>query len=690
MTAQRTTNKVSITIDGRPVHVDRGSYLLAAARAVGIDIPTLCDHPDLEPAGACRLCMVEVTHPDWNGWKGLVTACLYPATEGLEVSTRSEAVRTARRGVLSLLAARCPNSKVIRDLADRHGASTDGLTVDPDADDCILCGLCTRVCESYATAAITTCYRGAIKRIGTFAGLPPEDCVGCGACVTVCPTGHVHGERTPEGYRIWGRLFPTAVCRVDESRCMGCGACEEACPFHVARVTVHRGGDWVASIAPEHCRGCGACVGACPSNAISASAPRESVLRSARGEGVSEVVMACKRSNLAHRMPDGAALVEQPCTGWTTLASLLEPFARGARGVLVLGRHEKTCRLDGGEASARHRVQQARQLLELVGVHPDRLLFDEPSSGPSGPQAAIAAFRASLDKLGTHLLREVPPDEILADGGIDGVLALLDWMSLRPEVEPSPTAWLRRHGLPSALPRSPVLLPGALPFLSVIAADLVRPVRLTDSLAAAIEVLGFFGYARTGIQLGPWRGSVRASSAAAWRDGRVVFAMCRMHNADLERAGLRVVSVDDLLLDRGHRLPRPPVAAPVACDASDARQVRMIEALGYVPVDVGPDPLPDTYRLSPALRRQADERLQAAERLGASALLVGGPRSLARWAMIARDGTWRRSRVLPATGATLARLCLVRKPLTRGALARNPTPPGSMRGEPIRSSQEAS
>lgn len=264
---------VSLSIDGRPVQAEAGQYVLQVAREAGIEIPTLCEHPDLEPVAACRICMVEVTHPDWNGWSGLMTACIYPAAEGLQILTNSERVKQARRGVLALLAARCPGSETIQALARSHGAVTDRLQVDPEADNCILCGLCVRVCETYATDAIATCSRGSSKRIGTFADAPPDECVGCGGCALVCPTGKIQHHRDAGGYTIWGRRFDTATCVVDESACLGCGRCEEACPFSVARVVLRVTGRQAATIPAEHCRGCGACVGACPSGAITQVSP---------------------------------------------------------------------------------------------------------------------------------------------------------------------------------------------------------------------------------------------------------------------------------------------------------------------------------------------------------------------------------------------------------------------------------
>ena len=261
--------QVSLQLDGRPVRAAAGDYLLAVAREAGVSIPTLCHHPDLEPVGACRLCMVEVTHPDWGGWSGLMAACLYPAAEGLVVSTGSPRVLQARRRLLALLAARCPDAEVIQQLARDHGASTERLGIEPGQDSCVLCGLCARVCQAYATSALATQGRGADKQVGSFPG-GPDECVGCGACAMICPTGHARRteRRTATTYQLWGREFEVPWCEVSPGRCQGCGACEEACPFAVPRVRLTRGAGQAALIPRHHCRGCGACVGACPAGAI--------------------------------------------------------------------------------------------------------------------------------------------------------------------------------------------------------------------------------------------------------------------------------------------------------------------------------------------------------------------------------------------------------------------------------------
>ncbi len=265
--AKEMAQEVAFELDGRAVTAPAGTYVLQVARRVGVEIPTLCDHPALEPVGACRLCMVEVTHPDWGGWSGLMTSCIYPVAPGIQVSTKSPRVVQARRRTLALLAARCPQAAEIQQLAAEYEANAEVLKVEAEGDNCILCGLCTRVCETYATAAITTVSRGATKAVGSM-GDTPSDCIGCGACALICPTGTIPHQRSGARYKIWGRTFGVPVCQVQADHCMGCGACEEACPFSVARVVIQADGLRIASIPHQHCRGCGACLQACPGGAI--------------------------------------------------------------------------------------------------------------------------------------------------------------------------------------------------------------------------------------------------------------------------------------------------------------------------------------------------------------------------------------------------------------------------------------
>ena len=660
-TSESNRTMVKLTIDGRKVEAPEGSFVLAAARQLGIDVPTLCEHPDLEPAGACRLCMVDITHADWKGWHGLVTACLYPVQSGLEVSTRSPAVLEARRGVLSLLAARCPGSVTIQTLAARHGATGAGLRSDPAGDDCILCGLCTRVCETYATAAITTASRGSSKRVSSFADAPPGECVGCGACAAVCPTGKIGSERKAEAYHIWDRTFPTAHCVVEPSRCVACGSCVEACPFAVARVGLRAGGAQVAAIDPEHCRGCGACVGACPTGAIAQRGyewpgllaepgkarrveSRPKPLAAPKPEPEQPVVLACHRSNLP-----GPAL---SCAGRVSVPLLLATLARGAQGVLVLGRHEHTCRFDGAEAPARERVRTAQRLLELAGIEPRRVSVQEPAPGPQGPRAAVDAFAAELAELGTLELAGAPPQAMLEREGLDATIALGRWLWQQGGHLNRGASWLRAQGLPAAVAGQPALLVGELPWLDIAAESLLAPTRLGLGVSFALRVLAELGVVGAGVAMPTARGHAPTASYALDR------AVAEAHGATL---------LDQLLTQRGTELRRPPCPAKVAIDGSVAAE-RLVVALGYEPLSVGPDPLPEGFAFSPDERAAAAERLRRAERAGAAVLLVSGPSALARTALLVRHGAWQASRVMPVLGVHLAAMAIAGASLGRRTL----------------------
>ncbi len=202
-----------MTINGRKVTANDGDTVLAVAERAGIHIPTLCDHKAVEPFGACRLCMVEVTKPSWDGWKGMMTACLYPAAPDLIVETNSKRVLHARRDILDLLLARCPESDLIQDLAAQHGVMQTSFVARDNPDLCILCGLCVRVCETAMTSAIATVSRGHERKIGTPWGGPPVDCIGCTSCAQVCPTGHITFEEDNGVRKIWQRDFEMVRCK---------------------------------------------------------------------------------------------------------------------------------------------------------------------------------------------------------------------------------------------------------------------------------------------------------------------------------------------------------------------------------------------------------------------------------------------------------------------------------------------
>jgi bidirectional [NiFe] hydrogenase diaphorase subunit len=170
-------------MNGLPVTVEEGTTLLEAARFLGFPVPTLCHLEGLTPYGACRLCVVEIG----QGAKAkLVTSCTYPAEEGLAVRTGSARVMRARKMILELLLASCPQSKIIQDLASASEVRRQRFR--QEYEDCILCGLCVRMCEEQMMAkAIGFRGRGERRSIGTPFDVPSEACRLCGACMYVCP-----------------------------------------------------------------------------------------------------------------------------------------------------------------------------------------------------------------------------------------------------------------------------------------------------------------------------------------------------------------------------------------------------------------------------------------------------------------------------------------------------------------------
>ena len=104
-----TTNLVNLTIDGVDVSVPKGTLVIRAAEHIGIQIPRFCDHPLLEPVGACRQCMVEVATPGPDGtlrpMPKPMASCTTTASEGMQVKTQqtSAMAEQAQRGLMELL-----------------------------------------------------------------------------------------------------------------------------------------------------------------------------------------------------------------------------------------------------------------------------------------------------------------------------------------------------------------------------------------------------------------------------------------------------------------------------------------------------------------------------------------------------------------------------------------------------------
>jgi len=203
-----------IIVNGRRLTCEEGEYILDICRRNDIDIPTLCRHDAVEPWGGCRLCIVEVSHLKWQGWKKHVTSCLYPAEDGLVVQTNTPQVREIRATLLDLLLARCPNSELIQELAAEYGVTETSYVPREAADNCILCGLCVRTCdEVIGRTAIGSAGRGVQREIATPLREAPPDCIGCGSCAYVCPTDVIQIIQTPTHRIIWERSFEMLTCK---------------------------------------------------------------------------------------------------------------------------------------------------------------------------------------------------------------------------------------------------------------------------------------------------------------------------------------------------------------------------------------------------------------------------------------------------------------------------------------------
>lgn len=194
--------EVSLIIDDTVVKADKGTTILEAARAAGIDIPTLCSNEKLAPYGACRLCTVEIKRGQQSQ---LVASCVYPVEEGLNVKTESAPVVKGRKMLLELLWARAPGIQALREYGIKYGISAvrtgadygiiPGISstrtkfeIEPTF--CLLCGLCVRYCnEVKRKDAIGFVGRGTEREVVFFPELAANGCSQCEDCYPLCPTG---------------------------------------------------------------------------------------------------------------------------------------------------------------------------------------------------------------------------------------------------------------------------------------------------------------------------------------------------------------------------------------------------------------------------------------------------------------------------------------------------------------------
>ena len=215
---------VNLKINGIPVSVPEGSTILQAAKLANVKIPTLCYLKEVQCVGSCRMCLVEAT-----GARGLVAACVYPVSEGMEVSTNTAKVRKSRKTTLELILSThnkkclsCPRSTncELQKLALEYGADEDKFGTDykdealddvspsivRDNTKCVMCTRCVAACERQTIGAIGPKNRGYAKVIGSpfDVSLANTTCVNCGQCVISCPVGALY-EKSAIG-DVWNAI----------------------------------------------------------------------------------------------------------------------------------------------------------------------------------------------------------------------------------------------------------------------------------------------------------------------------------------------------------------------------------------------------------------------------------------------------------------------------------------------------
>ena len=258
MTVEAARDTVSVTIDGFEIRVPKGTLVIRAAEMLGIQIPRFCDHPLLDPIGACRQCLVEV-----EGQRKPLASCTTTCTEGMVARTQltSAVAEKAQRGVMELLlinhpldcpmcdkGGECPLQNQAMSSGQGETRYTEEKRTFPkpvpistevllDRERCISCTRCVRTSEEIAgDAFIDFIERGPSQFIGTAAGKPFNSYFS-GNTVQVCPVGALTGA----AYRFRSRPFDLVSV---PSVCEHCASgCRQRTDVRRGRVTRRLAGD---------------------------------------------------------------------------------------------------------------------------------------------------------------------------------------------------------------------------------------------------------------------------------------------------------------------------------------------------------------------------------------------------------------------------------------------------------------
>ena len=202
-------SKVNITIDGQKLEVDKDLSIMKAAELIGVRIPRLCYHPKLSIEGSCRVCIVQV-----KGFDYFMTSCSSTVEEGMEIQTNSPTIREARRDIVELILdnhpmdcqtcerdSNCELQNLAYSLGVRerlfegkrksHPIENSSKSVVRNAEKCILCARCIRVCaEVQGVCNLSQHHRGFNTIVTPFDESNMDDsvCIQCGQCINACPT----------------------------------------------------------------------------------------------------------------------------------------------------------------------------------------------------------------------------------------------------------------------------------------------------------------------------------------------------------------------------------------------------------------------------------------------------------------------------------------------------------------------
>lgn len=215
-------DNVSLTIDGQQIVVPKGTTIMQAAEKIGIHIPRLCYYPKLSTEGSCRVCIVKV-----DGFNQFITSCGTEVSEGMNVQTNSPEIREARRDIVELLLDNHPrdcqvcerstncelqnlaytfgvHNRLFEGKRKQHKLEDSSMSVVRDAEKCILCGRCFRVCSQVqGVSNLSQQKRGVATVVSPAYELNMDDsvCVQCGQCINVCPTAAFQEKRHID--RVW-------------------------------------------------------------------------------------------------------------------------------------------------------------------------------------------------------------------------------------------------------------------------------------------------------------------------------------------------------------------------------------------------------------------------------------------------------------------------------------------------------